>query len=246
MICANDRESPSSRASSVASAKNGLGHLAVARVYERTAGRQRPHHKRRVAEFPCRCQGLLGLFAALGRACKRQGAALCPRKLARAQPMRPALCGLSPASAALEPVQTLQHTAPRRPQRLQRRCQVSAARYPPFLAPGERGPQIVDFGFRLLDALLVPCPPAIKCGGQCGVVVAVAGTNRIGIAGFAELLQRILADGFQQPVAGRTADSSGDYEGIIDQQGEQVEDLVALNVPIGGYTLTQRRDRIRP
>ncbi len=48
------------------------GHLAVARVDDRTAGRQRPHHERRVADFPCSCQGLLGLFAALGRACTRR------------------------------------------------------------------------------------------------------------------------------------------------------------------------------
>ena len=48
------------------------GHLTVVRVDEGTAGRQGPHHERRVAEFPCSCQGLLGLFAALGRARKRQ------------------------------------------------------------------------------------------------------------------------------------------------------------------------------
>ena len=155
MICASDRESPRSRASSAASAKNASGHLTVVRVDEGTAGRQRPHHERRVAEFPCSCQGPLGLFAALGRACERQQQRFVREARTRAADAS-ALGALSPASAALEPVQSFLHSSPRQPQWLQRRRQRQRQLgIRSFSAPGESGSQIVHFGFRPVDALLV-------------------------------------------------------------------------------------------
>ena len=62
------------------------------------------------------------------------------------------------------------------------------------------------------------------------VVVAVAAPNVVGFAGFAELLQRVLAHGFQQPVSRSTIGVFGDDERLVDEQAELVEHLEPLDI----------------
>ena len=52
----------------------------------------------------------------------------------------------------------------------------------------------------------------------------------IGLAGFAEFLQRVLAHSFQQPVPRSAAAAFGHHKRFVDEQGQLIENLVTLDV----------------
>ena len=69
------------------------------------------------------------------------------------------------------------------------------------------------------------------------VVVAVTGPHVVGFAGLAELFQRVLAHRLQQPVSRSATCAFGHHQRLVDQQGELVEHLVALDVAAAGDRL---------
>ena len=80
-----------------------------------------------------------------------------------------------------------------------------------FPTPPERGTEVVDLDFGLLDALLIiTARPRVEQGGHRRVVVAVARTHGIRLAGFAEFFQRVLAHSFEQSVSRSAPDVFGD------------------------------------
>ncbi len=70
--------------------------------------------------------------------------------------------------------------------------------------------------------------------GHRGVVVAVTRPDGFGLSGFAELLLRVLAHGLEQPVSRSAAGVFGSHQRLVDEQGELVEDLVALHLGVTG------------
>jgi len=64
-------------------------------------------------------------------------------------------------------------------------------------------------------------------------VIAVAGPDLVGFTGFAQLLQRVLADGLQQPVSGAPIQVLPGHQRFVDQKREQVQHLMALQ-PVPG------------
>ena len=67
-----------------------------------------------------------------------------------------------------------------------------------FATPDECGPQVVDLGLRpAREVLLVSRRRRVEPLGHRRVVIAVAGANVVGFAGFAEFLQRVLAHRLQ-------------------------------------------------
>ena len=107
-----------------------------------------------------------------------------------------------------------------------------------FAAPRERGPQVVDLGFGLLETLLMAgrCR-GVEQGRHGRVVIAVTGTHGVGLAGLAELFQCVLAHRLQQPVSRWATCAFGHDQGLVDQQCEQVEDLEAFHVAAAGDRL---------
>ena len=68
-------------------------------------------------------------------------------------------------------------------------------------------------------------------------MVAVARPHGVGLAGFAELFQGVLAHRLQQPVAGSAPAVVGDHQRLVHQQRELIEHLVALHVTAAGDRL---------
>ena len=68
----------------------------------------------------------------------------------------------------------------------------------------------------------------VEQGGHGRVVVAVTRAHGVGLAGLAELFLRVLAHRLQQPVSRSARCVFGHDQGLVDQQGELIEDLVAL------------------
>jgi hypothetical protein len=91
-----------------------------------------------------------------------------------------------------------------------------------FLTPREGGPKIVNLDFRLLDTLLIVARTrGVDQGRQGGVVVAVAGTHGLGLAGLAQFVRRVLAHRLHP-----------DQEASRRQQGPQFLRLLARRSPI--------------
>ena len=69
----------------------------------------------------------------------------------------------------------------------------------------------------------------IEQGCHQRVVIAMTRADGIGFAGFAQFFQGVLAHGVQQPVSRSVRDDFfGHDERLVDEQGELIEDLVAL------------------
>ena len=64
------------------------------------------------------------------------------------------------------------------------------------------------------------CRRRVEHGGHRRVVIAVTRPDGVGLAGLAELFQRVLAHRLQQPVAGSAAGVVGDHQRLVDEQGE--------------------------
>ena len=114
----------------------------------------------------------------------------------------------------VEPGQPFPEAAPREPQRLQRgrqrQRQLDVGVFP---APPERGAQVVDLDFGLLETLLIiTACRRVEQRRQRRVVIAVARPHGVGLAGLAELFQRVLAHRLQQPVAGSAPAVVGDHQ----------------------------------
>ena len=58
----------------------------------------------------------------------------------------------------------------------------------------------------------------------------MSGPHRVRLAGFAELLQRVLAHRLQEAISRPVLDVFGHHERLVDEQGELIEDLIALDV----------------
>ena len=92
--------------------------------------------------------------------------------------------------------------------------------------------------FGLFDSLVVVAAGRrVEQSRHRGVVVAVARPHGLGLAGFAELLLRVLAHGLEQPVPRSATGVFGRHQRLVDQQGELIEDLVALHFGVTGNGL---------
>ena len=139
----------------------------------------------------------------------------------------------------VEPGPPFPETAPRLPQWLQRgRQRQRQLDVGVFAAPGESGAQVVDLGVGLLESLLIiTACRRVEQRRDRRVVVAVTRPDGIGLAGFAELFQRVLAHGFQQPVAGSASAVVGHHQRLVHQQGQLIEHLIALHLTATGDRL---------
>ena len=118
------------------------------------------------------------------------------------------------AQRGVQPGQPFPDAAPRHPQRLQRRCQRQRELdVGVFAAPPESGAQVVDLDVGLLDALLIvtACRRVEQRRDRC-VVVAVTRPHCVGLAGFPEFFQGVLAYRLQQPVPRSAAAVVGDHQ----------------------------------
>ena len=99
----------------------------------------------------------------------------------------------------VEPRQAFQDAASGQPHRPQRRRQrQSLLGVVVFQVPAERTAQVVRFEFGPVDALpIVSAGRLVQQRGDRCVVIPMAGPDGIGFAGFAELLQRVLAHGLE-------------------------------------------------
>ena len=136
------------------------------------------------------------------------------------------------AKRAAQPVQPFLNPSSRQPEWLQRRRQRQGHFDIGVLqTPGECRSQVIDFGFRPLDApFMVGIGRLIEECGHRGVVVPVACPHFIALARLVQFLLRVLTDGFQQPITGAMSVVLGDHERLVDQQRELIEYLVALRV----------------
>ena len=116
------------------------------------------------------------------------------------------------------------------PQRLQRRRELRARSMSPVSRLQPNAARRLSIRFRPARApLIVGAARRVEPGGHRRVVVAVTRSDGVGFAGLAELFQRVLAHGFQQPVSRSAAGVFGHHQRLVDQQGELVEHLVALH-----------------
>lgn len=117
---------------------------------------------------------------------------------------------------------------------MQRRCEAQCLGDLAILAaPRERRAQIVHLDCGALDPTLITgASGLVEQGGHCGVVVAVARADGVGLTGLAELFQRILANRLQHPVPGPEFAVFRRDERFVDEQRELVENLVALDVAV--------------
>ena len=95
---------------------------------------------------------------------------------------------------------------------------------------GHRRVEVVAFASEPRSPLHLSRPAQVTPHdpGELRVVLRVAGTQLIGIAGVDETLFAVLANRFQQPVA-RLGAVVGDHEGTRHQAREQLEHLVAVD-----------------
>ena len=63
-------------------------------------------------------------------------------------------------------------------------------------------------------------------------MIAVTCSHRLGLAGLAELLLRVLANRLELTVSRSSTGVFGDHQRLVDKQRELIEDLVALHVGI--------------
>src|SRR5690349_23799467 len=63
-------------------------------------------------------------------------------------------------------------------------------------------------------------------------------------SGLTEFFQRVLAHSLQQPVSRWATCSFGHDQGLVNQQGEQVEDLEASHVAAAGDRLDRKSTRL--
>ena len=78
--------------------------------------------------------------------------------------------------------------------------------------------------------------------GQGEEAVAMAGAQRLLLAGLGEPLEPILAHGFEQAVAGPGVALLGEHQRLVDQRAEQLEHLLALD-PVAGADLLGSLER---
>ena len=206
-------------------------HIDVVRT-DRPACHERPYQQRRILEIAGDGQGL----ARLRRRSRSHrptpaGVALSASARPRAGRMS-AWSAASSASAASSQANPSSDVAARQPQRLQRRRQPQRQLdLTVFATPSESRAQVVDLGFGLIDPMLVTAVARrVQLRRLRHVVVAVACTHLVGLAGFAELFQRVLAHGLQQPVTRSAAATFGHHERFVDEQGELIEDLKPLDI----------------
>ena len=139
--------------------------------------------------------------------------------------------------------------APCEPERLQRRCQLQrGCRFQSFRDSTRTRPVGCRSRFRPARyAARWPCVRrAVQLGGHGRVVIAVTRPDRVGLAGLAELFQRVLAHRLQHPVSRTAAAVFGDDKRLVDEQGELIEHLVALAHRHRRRRPAQRRGRTRP
>jgi pantothenate kinase-related protein Tda10 len=92
----------------------------------------------------------------------------------------------------------------------------------------KRGAQIVDLNLGLLDKLLIITARwRVEQTRQPRVVIAVPGTHGVGLAGLAQLFQRVLAHRLQQPVTRSASAVLGDHQRLVDagRRGRRADGL---------------------
>jgi hypothetical protein len=104
-----------------------------------------------------------------------------------------------------------------------------------FDCPVEHSAEVVDVAHDDLGPLEVLSSPEVRASrfGQCHVVFGVAPSRGDQIAGRVEPFPRVLADGFEQPVAHSTIDGVGDDEGLVHQLTQHVDHIMCLAVVAG-------------
>ena len=101
-----------------------------------------------------------------------------------------------------EPDAAFAEVSESQPPRLQRRCDPHRRHGIAILAaPVKCGPQIVEVGIGLINTVRVVNAHTVERSGHRRVMISVAPTGDVGLAGLRELLLRVLPHRLQQPVA---------------------------------------------
>ena len=211
----------------------GRGDLGVVHRDAAACG-QCPKQERGVVDPACDDQGFACLVHAIG--CARvhlEEGVLGDRP--RPHGCRDIAAVVAVREHRVEPGHALLNSPTGQPDRLQRRRQPRRQLDLRVLAtPGESGPQVVQFGFDPFDALLVVVAGGrVESRGERRVVIAVPAAHRIALTRLTEPLLRVLPDRLQHSVTRSATDVLGEHQRLVDQQGEEVENLMTFDVATG-------------
>ena len=219
----------------------------------KAAGGQRPGQHGRVIDVARERQGLLRLIQAVGSAQDESSTALSASARARTAAATSASCATSwvrTASNQANPSRT-------RPRASHSGCSddasVNASSVSEFSRLHANAARRLSISVSAcsMTLLIITACRRVEQRRQRRVVIAVTRPHGVGFAGLAELFQRVLAHGFQQPVAGSAPAVVGHHQRLVDQQGELIEHLVALHLTgagdrLGGVEVEAAQKRRQP